>query len=121
MRKILIAEDDENLREVISTTLEEPDYLLFEARDGSEALDVVRRERPDLVLLDWMMPGINGIDVLTALGADPATADIPVIMLTGRALEADRDRARALGATAFITKPFSPWDLLDLVHRLLEP
>lgn len=120
MKKILIADDEENLRILVRTTLEDPDYQIIEAADGDEALRLIRQERPDVILLDWMMPGMTGIEVLQAVKADAALASIPVIMLTAKAQAVDRERGLQMGALDYLFKPFSPLELLNIVERLLK-
>jgi CheY-like chemotaxis protein len=120
-KKILIADDEESLRILVRTTLEDPDYQIIEAVDGSEALRLIGQEHPDLILLDWMMPGMTGIEVLQAVKADAALAAIPVVMLTAKAQAADRERGLQLGAVDYLFKPFSPLALLNTVERLLKP
>lgn len=118
-KKILIADDEENLRILVRTTLEDPAYLILESRDGGETVRTARAEHPDLILLDWMMPGVSGIDVLKALRQDPQTKDIPVVMLTARAREKDREMAFRLGGSAYLIKPFSPLELIGVVQEML--
>ena len=120
MKKILIADDEENLRILVRTTLEDPEVRIIEAEDGSRALDLIRQERPDIVLLDWMMPGMTGIDVLQAVKADAGLAGIPVIMLTAKAQAADRERGLEMGAYEYLFKPFSPLELMNVVGRVLS-
>ena len=119
MRKILLADDQEELRLLLQATLEDEAYEILEAQTGSEALGLARSELPALVILDWMMPGISGIEVIRALKADPETRSIPVLLLTARNQVEDREQALAAGASAFLSKPFSPLELLRLVERLL--
>ncbi len=119
MSTILLADDEANLRLLVRTTLEDPQYQIVEASNGSMALDLARRERPDLVLLDWMMPGLSGIEVLRSLRADSATASIAVIMLTAMGQEKDRAEAAALGICSYLVKPFSPLELLAVVQAAL--
>jgi CheY-like chemotaxis protein len=119
MSGVLIVDDDEFIRKLIATTLEDVARLeLYEAADGLEALEVARRERPALVFLDVDMPGLNGIDACRRLREDEATGETTIVMLTA----ADQDGVEALadeaGADLFLTKPFSPLDLLRLVDRL---
>lgn len=121
MKSILIADDEVNLRLLVSTTLADPRYQILEAADGDEALRLVQSAHPDLVLLDWMMPGLSGIEVLQRIKQAPATRDIPVIMLTARAQADEIDRGLALGAYAYLTKPFSPLALMDKVEAVLGP
>ena len=118
MKTILLADDDEEIRTVFGMSLERY-YRILEAATGPSALELTRRERPDLVVLDWTMPGSSGIEILTALRQDPLTATMPVIMLTGKEEEADRARAAALGAYAFLVKPVSPPQLLKTIQAAL--
>ncbi len=120
MKKILVVDDEVALRSLILVTLEVTDCELLEARDGFEALKLVSREQPDLVLLDWMMPGLNGISVVEELRSNDRTANIPIIMLTAKGLERDIQTGSQLGLQAFMVKPFSPKELLDRVEGLLS-
>lgn len=119
MKTLLIADDEEHLRLLVATTLSGPDYRIIEARDGDEAFDLAHREHPDLMILDWMMPQRTGIEVLEALREDPATTEIPVILLTAKAQKADRNQALLLGIRGYLVKPFSPLDLIELVDKVL--
>ena len=104
---------------LVRATLDQGDYTVVEACDGDEALALSLSDDPDLILLDMMMPGRSGSDVLLALRADPATAAIPVIMLTARAQTSDRDAVTLAGANHYLTKPFSPVGLAALVAEVL--
>lgn len=119
MQTILIADDEESLRTLIDTTLEAPGLRLLQAANGDQAVEIARREHPDLILLDWMMPGKTGIEVAEALQRDPVTAEIAIVMLTGRNQERDRQRGLALGIRAYLIKPFSPLQLLECVRDVL--
>jgi CheY-like chemotaxis protein len=119
MKTILIADDEAHLRLLVSTTLDEPDYRLLEASDGAQALELAKAELPDLVILDWMMPRISGIQVLQALREDPRTTALPVIMLTAKAQRVDRNGAVGLGVRGYLIKPFSPLELIQLVEKVL--
>jgi len=119
-RRILIAEDEPNVRLLVRTTLEGRNYEVVEAEDGSSALELARREKLDLLVLDWMMPEQTGVEVLKTLREDPQTANLPAIMLTARAQAGDRETAIRLGIRGYLTKPFSPSELLDLVEKVLE-
>lgn len=119
MQSILIADDEANLRLLVATTLDDPRYQILEAADGAEALRLAQSAHPDLVLLDWMMPGLSGIEVLQHIKQDPATQGIPVIMLTAKAQTSDIEQGLALGAYAYLTKPFSPLELMDKVEAVL--
>jgi len=102
MKTVLIADDEESLRTLIETTLEAPGLRVLHAANGDQAVELARREHPDLILLDWMMPGKTGIEVAEALRSEPATADIAILMLTGRNQEKDRQRGLALGIRAYL-------------------
>jgi DNA-binding response OmpR family regulator len=117
---ILICDNEEPLRALVRASLDGDGYELLEARDGDEALALAHEARPDLIVLDMMMPGRTGIDVLRELRADPSFADTSVIMLTARAQVADRAAAAAAGADRFLAKPFSPLELGALVDELLS-
>lgn len=119
MKTILIADDHDHLRLLVAKTLSSPSYRIVEASDGDEAFDLALREHPDLLILDWMMPGKSGLEVVQALRQDPSTADLPVIMLTARAQSSDRSNAMAHGVRAYIVKPFSPLELMELVEKVL--
>jgi len=118
---VLIVDDDQFIRKLIATTLEDVDRLeLHEAADGAEALEVARRERPALVFLDVDMPGINGIEACRQLREDAATSAATIVMLTAAEGDGVETEAEQAGADLFLTKPFSPLDLLRLVDRLGE-
>lgn len=119
MRKLLIADDEAALRSLVRTTLESDQYEILEAGSGDEALAVVRRERPQLVLLDVQMPGVSGFAVCRAIKDDPATRDTIVVMLTSRTQAEDYAAGREAGADEYLTKPFSPLRLLRLVEQML--
>lgn len=116
---LLVCDDEDVLRELIRATLYDR-YTLVEASDGDEALRLARDRRPDLILLDMMMPGRSGVDVLDELRSDPELAQVPVIMLTARTQAADRETAEQAGAERFLAKPFSPADLVMLVDDVLR-
>ncbi len=119
MQTILIADDEESLRTLIETTLEAPGLRILHAANGNQAVEVARGEHPDLILLDWVMPGKSGLEVAEVLRQEPATADIDILMLTGRNQEQDRERGLALGIHAYLIKPFSPLQLLKCVQGVL--
>jgi len=118
--KILIADDESSLRTLIQVTLESPNLQTVFALDGTEALQLAQEVKFDLILLDWMMPGLNGIDVLKLLRERPETANVPVIMLTARGQNSDQERAMQYGATAYLVKPFSPLELLERIQKTLK-
>ena len=115
---ILICDDEPNLRELIRISLE-PDYEFAEAGDGAEAIELAQRVRPDLVLLDVMMPGMSGLTVLKRLRGHPELAETPVVIVSAYAAEHDRVAAFEAGATEFVKKPFDPEALASLVESLL--
>ncbi|HEX6675126.1 MAG TPA: response regulator [Actinomycetes bacterium] len=116
--KLLIADDEPAVRALVHATLEGEDYQIIEAGDGVEALELVRAENPSLVLLDVMMPRLNGLDVCRSIKADPSTSGTMVVMLTAQARQRDRERGYEAGADEYFTKPFSPLALLDLVEQV---
>jgi CheY-like chemotaxis protein len=119
MKKILIADDSAHIRDLMRATLE-ADFSLVEAVNGEEALAKARKEKPELALLDVVMPRKTGVEVCRRLKADPATKNIPVVMLTAMKSREDIREGRAAGADAYFTKPFSPRALLDKVNGILE-
>jgi len=121
-RTILIVDDDAGIRRLIATTLEDVSgYRLSEAGDGEEAVERAREVQPSIVFLDIDMPRLNGIETCRRLKSEPVTADATIVMLTGDSEhDAERDARRA-GADLFLTKPFSPLQLLRLVDRLGHP
>jgi len=120
--KLLIADDEQAVRALVHVTLEGDDYEILEAADGLEALEVARDESPSLVLLDIMMPRLDGLEVCRQLKSDPDTRDIVVVMLTAQAQDRDRDRDQGLaaGADDYFIKPFSPLALLNMVERVRQ-
>ena len=119
MKSILLADDEESLRMLIHATLDDPGYLIVEASDGDEALAMARAHRPDLIVLDWMMPGKTGVEVTALLRAEEATSHTPIILLTAKSQQQDIDAALETGVTSYVVKPFSPIDLLEKVEKLL--
>jgi two-component system cell cycle response regulator DivK len=119
MRSVLYVEDNEYNRKIVRQLLSRTSYRLREAVDGEAALGMVREERPDLILMDVQLPKMSGLDVTRALRADPAMADVPIIVVTSFALSGDDQRAMAAGASAYIAKPYSPRELLALIQTFL--
>ena len=113
---ILVVDDEPGVREIIRTNLEWEGYEVIEARDGHEALQLVRSRRPDLIILDVMMPERNGWEVLRAIEADAALAGTPVVMLTVVVDEGAMIQGLEMGAVEYLAKPFSPRDLVNVVH-----
>src|SRR3954464_9832481 len=121
MAKVLIADDQPNMRQLVRLTLESGHFEILEAPDGDAALALARAEHPDLLFLDWTMPGLAGVEVCRALREAPSTAHMRIVMLTARSQSADREHAREMGADDYITKPFSPIELLEKVRDVLGP
>ncbi|HEY7678582.1 MAG TPA: response regulator [Candidatus Methylomirabilis sp.] len=120
MPKVLIVDDEIHIVKIIAYKLRGAGYDVASAADGVEALEAVRADRPDLILLDIMMPRMDGYQTLETLKGDPATRDIPVFLLTVKSREADRQRGWQLGCDDYITKPFSPAKLLERIDQTLR-
>ncbi len=120
MQTLLIADDDPDLRLLLQTTLENPAYRILEASDGESALHLVRQEQPDVVILDRMMPKLDGLDVAQAVLADPAIRDIPLILLTAMEQSAAVGGEPVPAVFAYLVKPFSPLQLLETVRQALD-
>lgn len=120
LKKILLVDDEKNVRELVRATLETEEYVLFEALDGMEAVELARREVPDVMVMDWMMPKMNGIEATRAIRSSPRTAAIPIILLTARSQAEDFAAGKAAGVNAYLVKPFSPFELLERVESLLQ-
>ncbi|WP_172197898.1 response regulator transcription factor [Saccharibacillus qingshengii] len=118
-KKILIAEDEMVLRFLLTETLEDEGYDIDEAEDGRLAMDSLRYGEYDLIILDYMMPEATGLEVCRWLRSEGGrNADKPVILLTAKAEEKDREQAIQAGVTRFVSKPFSPVELTEIVHKL---
>lgn len=117
---ILVVEDEAAIREVLNFNLGLHGHEVMLAQDAEQALQVLRGPLPDLVLVDWMLPGMSGLDLLRCLRADARLRDLPVIMLTARADEADKVRGLEYGADDYITKPFSPRELMARIRAVLR-
>lgn len=118
--RILLVEDDANLVELIRYNLEKENFEVLVTADGEEALVLAEEERPDVVVLDWMIASLSGIEVCRRLRRSPQTASLPIIMLTARAEEGDRVRGLETGADDYVTKPFSPRELVARLRALLR-
>lgn len=119
MARVMAVDDDHVIRGLLEVNLEMEGHEVITAVDGQDALDRVLEERPDLILLDVMMPNVNGWQVAETLKNDPETRNIPIVFLSARAMEADVRKGTDLGVQAYVTKPFDPIDLMDLVNRLI--
>ncbi len=118
--KILIVDDEPNILVSLEYLMKREGYEVLLARDGQEALDVLRREHPRLVLLDVMMPGMSGFEVCQELRADEAIKNTVVLMLTAKGRDTDVAKGLGVGADDYVTKPFSTRDLVHKVRELLE-
>jgi CheY-like chemotaxis protein len=116
--RVLVADDDPVIRRLLEVNLEMDGHEVLEAGDGTEALEAIREAAPDAVILDVMMPDIDGWGVRARMLENPALADIPVIFLSARAQEADKRRGDELRAAAYVTKPFDPIELMELVRDI---
>src|SRR5688572_4151909 len=117
--KILVVDDEPDALEILGFKLKEAGYVPILAKDGSRAIVAARDERPALIVLDLMLPGVDGLEVCKILRRDPGTAGIPILMLTARAAEMDRVLGLELGADDYVTKPFSPRELVLRIKKLL--
>ena len=120
MKRILIVEDEQAIREMVGFALKKAELYFEEVADAEQALVAVASNPPDLILLDWMLPGMSGVDLARRLRKEEVTAKIPIIMLTARAEENDRVYALEVGADDYITKPFSPRELIARINAVLR-
>ena len=118
--RIVVADDEQDIRRLVSFTLRRRGYEVLEANAGDVALDLVRQERPQLAVLDVMMPGLTGTEVARALTDDPATAAIPIILLSAKGQATEVEAGLQSGARAYLVRPFSPGVLAAQVAELLE-
>ena len=119
-KHVLIADDEPNIVISLEFLMKREGHRVTIARDGDAALEAIRRERPDLVLLDVMMPGKSGFEVCQAVRADEALAAVKILMLSAKGRDTDLAKGSALGADAYMTKPFSTRELADKVRELLD-
>ena len=120
MSKVLIVEDEANIRQLVKYNLEKESYQVIEAEDGVQGLRLAKTEKPDLVLLDLMLPQMDGLEVCRSLKGNQATAALPIIMLTAKSEEIDKVIGLDLGADDYMTKPFSPRELVARVKAVLR-
>jgi len=118
--RILIVDDESAIRLVCQLNLDSAGFQTLEAADGETALALARAEHPDLILLDVMLPGIDGWDVAEELAAAPETCEIPILFLSARSGRSDQERGHEAGGLGYITKPFDPSELIDRVEEVLE-
>jgi CheY-like chemotaxis protein len=119
-RRVLVVDDETSIRLIFQINFAASGWECTEAADGEEALRRIRQERPDVALLDVMMPRLDGWEVAERLAEDPETEDIPIVFLTARAEQRDRQRAYRLGAVGYLTKPLDPVRLPDVVEEILR-
>ncbi|MBW2705646.1 MAG: response regulator [Deltaproteobacteria bacterium] len=121
MKKILIVDDRREIRELVEVTLRVGNFTILQAQSGQEAVKMTRSEKPDLILMDVMMPGkIDGFEATRILKNNPETKDCKIIMLTAKGQRIDREKGFSVGADEYFSKPFSPKDLLSAVEAMLE-
>jgi DNA-binding response OmpR family regulator len=119
-KKVLIVDDEPNVRQLVSKILSR-DYTVIEARDGEEALNAVRSQKPGIVIMDMMMPKMDGLTACYAIRKDPATKSIPVVMLTAIDQELNKKLSTTvMGASKYMTKPFNAQELLETIKQLLD-
>jgi DNA-binding response OmpR family regulator len=117
---VLVADDNEDIRNLLRARLSNRGFEVLVAADGQEALDMIRRHHPDIAILDWVMPVIQGHELCVKIKTEPSTADIPVVMLTARGEEEDRLLGYDLGADAYLVKPFDIDELDETLKRLIS-
>ncbi len=120
LRHVLVVDDENHIRRLVEVNLVRGGYRVTQAFDGRDALEKMQSERPDMIVLDWMMPRMDGFALLVHLKKDPKTAEIPVLMLTAKAQDADIFAGWASGCDAYLTKPFNPAELMTFVRRTFE-
>ena len=120
MQKVLIAEDERNVRLTLELCLEGAGFEVISAEDGIKALQLATERKPDVILLDLVLPGMSGFLVLEAIRSEPSSKDIPVIIISAKAQDDDIRRARQLGANDYLVKPFTPGKLLQVVKSNLD-
>jgi CheY-like chemotaxis protein len=120
MRRILIADDEPHMLKFIEFTLRRGNYEILKASNGEEALEVASAQKPNVIVMDVLMPGMDGVTALKKLKADNDLKQIPVILLTARGYTLAPDEAKRAGASCYLTKPFSPTELMSQVRELAE-
>ncbi len=120
-KSVIVIEDERNIIEAISFVLSRDGWDVATHSNGHDAIDAVRLRRPDIVILDVMLPGKSGFDILQEIRSDSELGHTPVLMLTARGQEKDKEQAERAGASAYMTKPFSNMEVLDTVRSLVAP
>lgn len=120
MPRVLVVDDDPQVLKLLRVNFELEGYEVMSATNGEEALELVGRDSPDVVVCDVMMPGIDGLEVVRRLRAQPDTAGLPLVVVSAKAQRADVRAGLKLGADEYVTKPFDPAELIEIVQRLLE-
>jgi two-component system, cell cycle response regulator DivK len=118
-KTILYVEDNEYNLKIVRQLLSRTTYRLIEAMDGEQGVHMARQELPDLILMDIQLPKISGLDATRQLRADPQTAHIPIVAITSFALSGDSEKAKEAGASAYLAKPYSPRELLQIIRQLV--
>lgn len=119
MARVLVVDDDPVILRLLELNLELEGHTVGTAVDGQDALDQVTAFEPDLILLDVMMPKVDGFEVCKRLREDPETAEVPIVFLSAKAQSSDVERGTAVGGSAYVTKPFDPVELVDLIDQLV--
>ena len=117
---VLVIDDDPVILQLLQVNFEMEGFKVLTATDGGEGLEMARTKRPDVVISDVMMPKVDGLELATALKGDPATAGLPVILLSARAQATDVQKGLEAGVEEYVTKPFDPLELVDLVNSVLD-
>ena len=121
MKTILIVDDEVDIRDILRIRLaNQPGFRILEAANGSDALELTRQQRPDLIILDWLMPGFSGMEVLKALRESPELTTIPVIMMTVKSELSAQAQGKAMGVVAYLIKPFDATRLMETVQKALK-
>ena len=121
MKTILIVDDEVDIRDILRIRLaNQPHFRILEAANGTDALELTRQQRPDLIILDWLMPGFSGMEVLKALRESPELTSIPVIMMTVKSELSAQAEGQAMGVVAYLIKPFDSTRLMETVQKALK-
>jgi DNA-binding response OmpR family regulator len=122
LKSILVVDDNEDIRSLLSLVLQKENYEVFLAANGTDAINIVKNNKVDLILLDIMMPGISGLEVLSTIrdDKDKKISEVPIMMITAKSTVSDIDAAVELGATSYIIKPFRPANLVEKVNAIFK-